>query len=469
MWETDDAIDQNPRGLIPQLPREDAKHVIDRQLSTANYLLPPASGKKVRDYLFYDNNSVWEAVLMERNRAYSIVTLNSFFLFEWIPLSPGLYYTEDGRRARKNARKFITGIEDGAIVYSPHGKGFMIRGGVGNIRIQPREVEGTPLWFMSASSGGTCHEGFPVALPQDLYDEVIDEIQERGAVVRTITGKLKFIPKNLVNLYGGYREVPQLYLLADSIRKPEIEKSRRMAELKVSVAVSFVSEYEGREGVYASYVHFDPGDKESVTGHIKWMEEIYVKTRYKGQIVTDFDEQMSRFSDATFSLSKVMGGKLDRAEVERTIQTIHIYTRNVDGLFANIDQLNVRRLEVTKTINFGDNANVSGQVFIADDIVDSFNRVSNSQLDENIKALLEDLAKKVSAVGNEGADQNEVEGLKRDVKSLNEEITSPKPRKGALMRYLEGIKDGAVTIGAIAAPIVETANSLKPYIEGVFK
>jgi hypothetical protein len=263
--------------------------------------------------------------------------------------------------------------------------------------------------------------------------------------------------------------VPQLYLLAESIDEPEIEKSRRMADLSVSVAVSFISEFEGEEGMYASYVNFDPGDKQSFMDHVAWMEEVYVRDRYKGQIITDFDEQMSRFSDATFSLSKVMSGKLDRTEVEQTIQTIHIHTENVETLFGNISQLNVGRVQVTKSISFGDNANVSGQVFIADDIIDSFNRVSSSQLDENVKALLESLAQKVSAMESEGADQDEVEGLKRDVKSLNEEITSSKPRKGALMRYLEGIKDGAVTIGAIGAPIIQIANSLKPYLEGMFR
>lgn len=61
----------------------------------------------------------------------------------------------------------------------------------------------------SASSSGICHEGFPVALPLEMYNPLIDEITSKGAVVRKLVGKLRFIPEVLASLYSDYTDVPQ--------------------------------------------------------------------------------------------------------------------------------------------------------------------------------------------------------------------------------------------------------------------
>jgi len=88
----------------------------------------------------------------------------------------------------------------------------MLDGGVGSIRLQPIEIGYESVYLMTASSTGTCHEGFPVGLSQELYGQCYDEIFQRGCVVRSLIGKLRFLPKKFSDVYRAYREVPELYL-----------------------------------------------------------------------------------------------------------------------------------------------------------------------------------------------------------------------------------------------------------------
>jgi hypothetical protein len=85
---------------------------------------PVLSGlEPMETYSYRDNNELWEDVLiMKRLRMGHRVTLESFFIFEWIPRSPGLYFKPEGRLAREEAAKSIVQIDDGVIVYDPYGK-----------------------------------------------------------------------------------------------------------------------------------------------------------------------------------------------------------------------------------------------------------------------------------------------------------------------------------------------------------
>lgn len=315
----DDAAKRNPRHIIP-LNDYQFEPFLANHVSTANYTVDPSASEPqmstAADKIFHSNNGIWEAVIYDQIRRSDInLVLESFFLFEWFPRSPGLFHTANGRFARREAEKNIENIRDGVVVYNPYGKASMLEGGIGNVRLKPIRIENDDIYLMSASSNGNCHEGFPVALSSHLYNQCIEEINDRGVVVRTLIGKLKFIPNELASLYRGYTEVPQLYLSVEETRLPTFPKSREMEELEVSVAVSFVSAYEDMAKLYASYVNFDPGSKHSFRDRVTWMEQDYVVGKYKGHVITDFDEQKSHFANAPFSLEKVMNLKLNQTEV----------------------------------------------------------------------------------------------------------------------------------------------------------
>ena len=308
----DDAAERVPRHSMSLHPFQSAK-IIDEHAVNAALLLKPGEVQELpyhsslSDRTFHSNNELWEAVIREQIRATPTpIHLESFFLFEWFPRSPGLYYTPEGSRARLEAQERIDHIDKGVVVYDPYGKLSMLDGGVGSLRFRPITIRESEFYLMSASSTGTCHQGFPVALPAGLFEEVVDEINRRGCLVTSLIGRLKFLPKNMTTLYYGYREVPQLYLEVEELRRPQHPKSRSIEELRISVAVSFFSQYEGEGGVYAAYVYFDPSTPQSFYESIQWLEEDYVVGKYKGQVLTDFDEQRGHFPNAPFSLSKIM-------------------------------------------------------------------------------------------------------------------------------------------------------------------
>ena len=95
------------------------------------------------------------------------------------------------------AQNEIDSVIDDAVVYNPYGKGSMLEGGIGNIRLKPITINGQECFLVGASASGVCHEGFPIALPSQLYDQYIDQISERGANFCAVVGKLKFIPNEV--------------------------------------------------------------------------------------------------------------------------------------------------------------------------------------------------------------------------------------------------------------------------------
>ena len=356
----DDAIKRATRSLIA-LPYGGSDRIVSTQISTANYLISPDHSGNIpagnipaedlpSNQTFHRNNGFWEAILCERLRYSMTVNLEDFFLFEWFPRSPGLYFTPKGQKARVIARDLIASEQEDLVIYNPYGKASMLDGGVGNIRLKPIKVDGQELMMMSASSSGICHEGVPVALPMPLYEKCIDEIAQRGAVVCSLVGKLAFVSKPLQQLYENYSEVPQLYLHVEELTPPTYPKNRRMEQLEVSVAVSFLGEFDGARNLYASYVSFNPAKKNSLRTSIEWLEQDYVAGQYKGQIITDFDEHRRHFDNATFSLKKVMKQKLQEAELSAIASDI--FPNEEDNGTGKIHAiLSVQTMIVNQTFN----------------------------------------------------------------------------------------------------------------------
>lgn len=323
-------------------------------LSTSAYLIKPAEIEPVGPIEeFHSNNSLWEHTLRSKKLHHgSQITLEEFFIFEWFPRSPGLFWTPNGMSARQQAANRIIKTDDRMIVYDPYGKQSMLDGGIGSIRLKPIALNGREWMLMCASSSGVCHQGFPISCSLHHYKKLIDEIRGRGAAIKTLFGQLKVIPEEIDQLYSGYTDVPKLYLEVEDIKEPRQGKSRRMEGLDVSVAVSFKGEFEGSSGIFATYVTFNPADRDDMKRAVGWMQDTYV-TSYKGTVLTDFDQQENHFTHAKFSLKKVMNFQLSPEDF-----------KGIDVGDANIF---IERQQITKTIynvhatnigNVGDNGSV---------------------------------------------------------------------------------------------------------------
>jgi hypothetical protein len=102
-------------------------------------------------------------------------------------------------------------------------------------------------------------------------------------------------------LYSRTYGIQRLYIDVEDI------KDTRQAEPgEVSVAASFLSEYQGRAKLYASYVTFDPGFKGAQQSATQWMREEYIRGLYSGSMLTDFDQQQGELPGTLFSLDQVL-------------------------------------------------------------------------------------------------------------------------------------------------------------------
>jgi hypothetical protein len=476
------------------VPEWQIADVVEPQVRTANYLLPPLELAVLPDRVYQDNATLWYDIIRERLRASVTVTLEGFLLFEWLPRAPGLFYTDEARWGREEAMHSIlrappsAGLpdiddaertrraeaayerydtQDYMYIFDPHGKANMLKGGIGCIRLKRKDLDDGRAWLMSASSSPVAHEGFPVAVPDHLYARTIDQIATEGAVPCTLTGTLRFLPDPVVSLFGTYPEVPQLYLLVEELR-PEGTIARDRALLHVSVAVSFESAYEGEPRMYASYVTFYPGEAGSLQSRVRWLEEVYVKGMYQGRIVTNFDEHRTRFGrafeGAVLDLEGVMNNGLDRGAVESWLRSVHIHG-DVNMLFDGLDQLHVGRVERMEEVRMGDTYNLSGDFRGAIlNIKSTLTGVTQTigemtSADEETKAALTALVDRLNEALQQAPPEveEEAEAVAETAKALVEQAAADKPNKTMIRITGEGLKQAAQQVAAVMPTVVAIA------------
>lgn len=447
-----------PRAGVLRYGRRYTQEGIESQLATSVLALSPVPLPQTADRHFRTTEEFWRDVLLERARARRTVTLHDVFLSEWFPRSPGLYYTELGRLARSRARKYIMPLteEQRAIYESSHppdpvvydvydlprldpavytlpGKEQMLRGGIGCIRLNRRLTTEGPLWFMSASTTLFADQGVPLAVTDADYERHIDEITERGVVRCTVTGKLMVLPDSLLSLYRDYTGVPRLYVLVEELTPADttIDLKKRPT---VSVAVMFTADDPWsrlRQRVNAAYVSFAPGRHGDLVLRLQWLD-YYVACLNRGAVITDFDEQMTRFPNAVFSLEKVMNGSLRRSELTSIADTLGVGSQEIDELLSRQRQMSLIHIEVGE-VHVGDTFKHIGAgavVVNRSTLQNALNRVENDHGPDVAQAVRE-LADAVARTGNPDAVDN--------LNGLTEELERPDPRKNRLKTWLDAI------------------------------
>ena len=295
----------------------------------------------------WTDEQFWQSVLEQRLTAGMTVTLDRFHLLDWFPRAPGLYHTRDARSAREEAiaryrhRGFkgaksslqAEGRDDYTVILTPEGKLSMLQGGVGCIRLKPLTIAGHPHWLMAASATGVAHAGVPLAVPFTLYRGLLAELRDKGSVCARIHGELDFVPDLFSALFDRSVMVPRLYLRVTDLEVCE----PTVVQPESTIAVSFVSEFEGRPNIYVTYVTFRPDVAGSFEEAVAWMKREYVEGEYGGRIITDFDQTRTIFPEARLALSKVMGRLISRGELKETIELLYA-NASVDQFFSQMDR-----------------------------------------------------------------------------------------------------------------------------------
>jgi hypothetical protein len=341
------------------------------------------------------------------------------------------------------------------VVYNLYGKMQMLRGGIGCIRLKDRETAEGRLYFMSASTSLSAHEGVPIALTPDHYAQYIEEITERGVLPCTVTGKLTFLPDSLLSLYRGYVGVPRLYVLAHELIPARSTDVLQEGDPTASVAVMFAANEPG-PSVNAAYISFVPGRNGTLTQRLPWLEH-YVGAMHGGTVITDFDEQMTRFPHAVFSLEKITNGVLNESEIASVADALDVGELQVQRLLAQqrqfavtLNYINVRKGGKVG-IHVGDEFKHigAGAVIInRSTVTNALNRVRTDYSPEAAQALQElveavQLTKRPQAIDS--------------LNALNEELERPQPSKSRLRVWLDAITSALPDVVDVAAAVAKVA------------
>jgi hypothetical protein len=458
------SVEQREPEVFRGLNWDDLGHGVDAQLATSSLVLPPMPATVAADRHFRTTSEFWWAVLSEDVRARRTVVLHDVLLSEWFPLSPGLYYTKQGADAREKARGHILPLsaEEQAtydssqppnpVVYDLNGKRQMLRGGIGCVRLTRKLTPDGPLWFMSASTYLSAEQGVPLALTDADYEQYIDDITKHGVLACTVTGKLTFLPESLLSLYRDYSGVPGLYVLVE-----KIERGTRAIALQqgrcptVSVAVMFTSDH----GVSATYVDFVPGQTGTLDQRLPWLD--YYVARHGGTVITDFDEQMTRFPHAVFSLQKVTSGTLKESELMSVAHHLGLGTGDIQWLLAQQRHIaftvNRFHIEVGK-VEMGDvfsNIGAGAVIVNRATLTNALNSVRADHGAETANAL-QHLGELVGQSGKPEAVDN--------LNGLTEELEKPQPNKNRLKTWLDGIASALPTVAHVTEAVVDVAKLL---------
>jgi len=349
---------------IPAWASYQANSILGAHIGTMDYMLSPQEIRTPHGGMrSYDKNEdIWRDLIERRVDAGTEIVLKGFHVLDWFPPAPGLYHTRDAADVRSEAfdhlhrgslnapisrdQASLVGknkrSSDYTAVFTPEGKFSMLQGGVGCVRLKPVQMFGGPHWLITASSDGVAHTGLPLALPRKLYAALLDPLRLRGAARASITGELEYIQAPFSRLFDATRMVRRLLLRVTGLEFCEPVP----VTLETSVAVSFVSDYQGSPKIYVTYVTFRPDVKGFFEEAVSWMKTEYVEGEYHGRIITDFDQTQTVFPEARLALAKVMDRLISRGELRETIELMHA-TGSVDSYF---DEVARRELLPGKTL-----------------------------------------------------------------------------------------------------------------------
>jgi hypothetical protein len=294
--------------------------LVDTQAQLAHYALfsahttPAAGPERTGD----DNAALWRDFHERRLYDTRRVTLDHFHLFEWFPQSPGRFHTAEARDIRQIANEQLNLTVDHKTYYSPPGKAAMIRGGIGAVRLKPRIVGGEPHYYLTASSNGVCHEGFPVLVPRRFYGQLKPQLDADGAVPVTLSGEMRYIAGDTPAFFASRRDLQGVFLHVDELKillKPRAE----VTQFGISVAVAFQGVFQNNPGQYVTYCTFDPAVKGDLERAVQWLGQFYVSDQHQGRVLTDFDETWPWFDNAVFGLAGMLSGELDQKLIQKVL------------------------------------------------------------------------------------------------------------------------------------------------------
>ena len=249
-----------------------------------------------------------EQLLYESRR----VTLRDFAILQWIPLTPGQYHTPEAHALRQKANDFVLKRSTKyGVIYDPYGKANMVRGGRGCIRLMPKEVAGESLNFLCATSSGAADRGVLLAAPKATYHTIVETLHDKGVIVGDVVGEIRYFPSVDTLPIDVGQSMPRLYVYVEEFKRRE-QSPLRTALVEATAVITFEGTFQGSFGRFFTYSSFNPTNPEDVRRCANWMEQEYVKARYQGRVLTDFDETARHFEGVRLPVTTIMNSKVNQ-------------------------------------------------------------------------------------------------------------------------------------------------------------
>jgi hypothetical protein len=416
------------------LGRYDVRNILADALKTILYeqAYPKAISSREVDGSYSDNVSFWKDALSSRQFPSAYVVLDDFHLLEWLPFSPGRYFTRLAIQERKQATRKVSKSRH---EYLPGGKTSMVRGGIGSIRLAERTVRGSIIHFLGASSTGIAHQGIPIALPTAEYRKVIPIIKERGGCKVKLVGSLQTMTENFPSLDFD-EDIPRYCLFAEEVT---VREASIHNELLTTVAIMFeanepISQYENAHKSW-TFCSFHPGlsKRDERSQAVEWLLDYAQRySRRNPVILTDFDEHHSFPCRVEFPISDIVRGVVDW-------KTLCVYKQRYGGTYVE-KYIEVRHVE-------GDQIDVHGSdnTIINRSIVqNAFNKIK-ADYDEETANALKRVEEEITKSGNKEAAEN--------FEAFSEELSRPEPKKSLLKALWKGTLDALPTLAQLSSVV----------------
>jgi len=382
------------------------------------------------DKIFFQNQELWNYILEEKSYPGQILNLKKFKILEWIPQSPGLFFTTKAEYLRKDAYQrgmeyqsqtiLEKSLSKSFIEFRPNEKMGMVLGGYGSLRLAPKNVNGEEIFILCASSSAVSHEGIPLLLRKPEYQKIISVIKESKIPEVSLIGQLKVLPeeKSLIKLRYD-QNVPKYCL-----EVLDLEMTNTSNEGMVSIAVTYASSMEDYHNNFSySFCSFPPTSIGLKQG-VDWLRDYAERYSHKGNpfIVGDFDEFYNHFENVSFPIRDVANGNTS-IEALKQFSIFYHY---------EIKQLNMGDIISNNTGNIVKGN--TGNTFVGNigdiNITDSFNKVKEKFGKEAADAL----AKVAEIIQKENNPE-----AKELFESFNDELKKEQPKKSLLKTLWTGI------------------------------
>jgi hypothetical protein len=423
-----------------------------------------ATGAKVRESkIIVSEKQFWS----ESNSVLvGAVRLEGFRLTDWFPRAPGVYWSEHARQARAYVGfgRTYTDAELGNY-YSPQSKmGLIEEGGIGTIRLRPRQIDGEDCWLATALTEIECHAGIPLAIPDTLLRHSNVTWGDRVEIL----GRVRFLQDaGLDDTASRVHHARPLIVFVDELRGLTTPRSREpivITPVALFESGEEQSRYDYNRTQYA-FVHCAAGSDLELDAAGEWIEKYAIK--FDGRVITNFDEQRPNLADAPLSYQRLVAKTYERTIIEHFHGTIHA------------DRIDSVVQESTTTQNYGDvhmghEISVGGSAIINIDstlsnvtqtigAASGLDAAQKSNLDAMVQSLKTDLDRLKANYPDEA---NEIAGALE--KAVTNAVRPPRERKRSLLQLsAKGLKEAAELLGEAAPSIIATAGLIAKFIVGL--